>query len=114
MNLVVLHGKLGSDPDVRYTATGTAVCKFSFATSEFINQKKTPVWHRIVAWGKMAETCSKHLKKGSEIVLYGRLSYNQWEKDGVKRKDAEVVMFQMDFCGSAGGGQREAEPEVPF
>jgi len=116
MNLMVLHGKLGNDPELKYTAPGTPVCKFSLATNEYINKVKTTVWHRIVAWGKMAETSSKYLKKGSEIVLYGRLSYNEWTKDGVKRKDAEIVMFSMDFCGggrSQGQGQ-SSEPDIPF
>jgi single-strand DNA-binding protein len=87
LNKVILIGNLGSDPEMRYTASGTAVCKFSLATSRKFTgkdgqkQDKTE-WHRIVAWTKLAEICGQYLSKGKQVMIEGRIEYGSYEKDG--------------------------------
>lgn len=119
MNSVHLFGRLGKDPEVRYTAGGTAVCKFSLATSSKYKDKETTEWHNLVAWGKLAEVIGQYLAKGQQAIFHGRLTYNTWEKDGVKRTTAEVVVDQMWFVGSPGerkqeSKQEEADLDIPF
>jgi single-strand DNA-binding protein len=103
INRVTLMGYLGSDPEFKYTPKGTAVARFSLGTKEKykdasgVAQEKT-IWHRIVAWGKLAEICGKHLRKGQRIVIEGKISYNEWEKDGRKQRDTDIVMKEFWFC----------------
>lgn len=109
VNKVILVGRLGADPDIRYSSNGTAVAKFNLATNERTptgdgNWEDKTEWHRIVAFGKTAETCGSYLNKGKLIYLEGSLRTNQWEdKDGVKRYTTEIVMrdFQMLSTGPA-------------
>lgn len=117
MNIIHLMGRLGSDPDLRYTAGGTAVCKFSLATSSKYKGTETVEWHRLVVWGKLAEVCGQYLKKGQQAIFHGRLTYNKWEKDGVKHTTPEIVVSEMNFVGNPGGqkqGQEEQDPDIPF
>jgi single-strand DNA-binding protein len=117
MNKVILVGNLGADPEVRYTAGGTAVCKFSLATSRRFTgkdgqkQEKTE-WHRIVAWSKLAEICGQYLSKGKQVVIEGRIEYGSYEKDGVKHYTTDIVAENMTMLGTPGG--RGQEPEPPF
>ncbi len=119
MNKVILVGNLGADPEVRYTAGGTAVCKFSLATSRRFTgkdgqkQEKTE-WHRIVAWSKLAEICGQYLSKGKQVVIEGRIEYGSYEKDGVKHYTTDIVAENMTMLGSPGSGGRGQEPEPPF
>jgi single-strand DNA-binding protein len=118
INKVILVGNLGADPEVRYTAGGTAVCKFSLATSRRFTgkdgqkQEKTE-WHRIVAWSKLAEICGQYLSKGKQVVIEGRIEYGSYEKDGVKHYTTDIVAENMQMLGGAGPGTR-GEPEPPF
>ncbi|MDB5038381.1 MAG: ssb [Bacteriovoracaceae bacterium] len=103
VNKVILVGRLGSDPEIRYTQQGVGVTNFNIATSEnWIDkagekQEKTE-WHRIVVWGKMAETCSQYLAKGRQVFVEGRLQTRQWEdKDGGKRYTTEVIAQTVQF-----------------
>ena len=101
-------GNLGADPEMRYTAGGTAVCKFSLATSRRFTgkdgqkQEKTE-WHRIVAWGKLAEICGQYLAKGKQVMIEGRIEYGSYEKDGVKHYTTDIVAENMQMLGSPGG-----------
>ena len=120
VNKVFLVGNLGSDPEMRYTASGTAVCKFSLATSRRFTgkdgqkQEKTE-WHRIVAWGKLGEICGQYLAKGKQVVIEGRIDYGSYEKDGVKHYTTDIVAENMQMLGSPGGqGNRAQEPEPGF
>lgn len=95
-NKVLLLGRLGQDPDLRFTPSGAVVCNFSIATSESWKdsagekQEKTQ-WHKVVVWGKSAEVCGERLKKGSQVCVSGKMIYRQWEnKDDVKMTTAEV------------------------
>lgn len=108
VNKVILIGNLGSDPEVRYTASGTAVSNFNIATNEQWNNKEgqkeeRTEWHRIVCWGRTAELCSQYLSKGRPVYLEGRLQTREWEdKDGNKRYTTEVVAQTVKFLGSRG------------
>lgn len=110
VNKVILIGNLGSDPQVRYTPQGTAVANFNIATSERFNNKagereERTEWHRIVAWGKLAEICQQYLKKGKQVYIEGRLQTRQWEdQQGQKRQTTEIVAQQMTMLGRAGEG----------
>ena len=118
-NRVILIGNLGSDPEMRYTASGTAVCKFSLATSRKFTgkdgqkQEKTE-WHRIVAWTKLAEICGQYLSKGKQVMIEGRIEYGSYEKDGVKHYTTDIVAENMQMLGGPGPGNRAQEPEPPF
>ncbi len=116
VNKVILVGNLGKDPELRYTASGTAVAKFSIATSETFTdrqgakQERTE-WHRITAWGKLAEICGQYLSKGKMVYIEGKIRSDTWEQDGVKRYSYEIVADQMRMLG---GGRGEREAEAPF
>ncbi|MGA7579376.1 MAG: single-stranded DNA-binding protein [Desulfobaccales bacterium] len=121
VNKVILVGNLGADPEMRFTADGTAVCKFSLATSRRFTgkdgqkQEKTE-WHRIVAWRKLAEICGQYLSKGKQVVIEGRIEYGSYEKDGVKHYTTDIVAENMQMLGAAGGagGNRLQESEPSF
>ena len=109
VNKVILVGRLGKDPEVRYTQDGTAVATFSVATSEewkdkTTGEKKEKVeWHRIVAFSKLAEICSEYLKKGQQVYIEGRLQTRSWEKDGITRYATEIFSEKMQMLGSKNG-----------
>jgi single-strand DNA-binding protein len=119
LNKVILVGNLGADPEMRYTASGTAVAKFSLATSRKFTgkdgqkQEKTE-WHRIVAWGKLAEICGQYLSKGKQVIIEGRIEYGSYEKDGVKHYTTDIVAENMQMLGTPGGRGQDREPEPPF
>jgi len=119
LNKVMLIGRLGKDPEVRYTQSGKAVCNFSVATSERwkdsagVKQEKTE-WHNVVAWGKIVDVIQQYVKKGQEIYIEGKLQTTTWdEKDGNKRYKTEVVMDTMSFIGNNGGQGMAAEANQP-
>jgi len=119
VNKVILVGNLGADPEVRYTADGTAVCKFRIATTERFkdrqgNMQERTEWHRIVAWRKLAEICGQYLSKGKQVYIEGKIRNDSWEKDGVKQFSYEIVADTMQMLGAAGGRGPEREPEPPF
>jgi single-strand DNA-binding protein len=97
VNKVILVGRLGRDPEVRYTSSGQGVCNFTLATDEGFTdrtgqrQKRTE-WHRIVLWSKLAEVAQKYLKKGMLVYIEGRLQTRQWDdRSGQKRSSTEIV-----------------------
>src|SRR5512145_3367269 len=110
VNKVILIGNLGGDPTVRYTPQGTAVANFNIATTERFNNKagereERTEWHRIVAWGKLAEICQQYLKKGKQVYIEGRLQTRNWEdQQGQKRSTTEIVAQNMQMLGRAGEG----------
>jgi single-strand DNA-binding protein len=117
VNKVILVGRLGKDPEVRYTPSGAAVANFSIATSEEWKDKNTgekqerTEWHRIVAWRRLGEICGEYLHKGSQIYIEGRLQTRSWEdRDGNKRYTTEIVAQNMQMLEAAGKGGR-TEPE---
>ena len=84
VNKAILVGRLGKDPETRFTGSGQAVCNFSLATDSSFKdrsgerQKRTE-WHRIVVWGKLAEICQQYLKKGMQVYIEGRIQSREWE-----------------------------------
>ena len=114
VNKVILVGRLGRDPETRYTGGGQAVANFSVATDETYKdrngerQKRTE-WHKIVVWGKQAEIAQQYLKKGSQIYLEGRIQSREWmDKENQKRTSFEIVATNFRMLGSRadsmGGG----------
>ena len=121
VNRVILVGRLGRDPETRYTGGGQAVANFSLATDESYKdrngerQKRTE-WHKIVVWGKQAEIAQQYLKKGSLIFVEGRIQSREWQdKEGQKRTSFEIVANNFRMLGgraegatAAGGGTTSA------
>ena len=110
INKVILVGNLGSDPELRYTGSGTAVCNFSLATSESYkdrdgNQVENTEWHNVVAWSRLAEICGEYLKKGRQVYIEGQLQTRQWEdKDGNTKYTTEIKAREMQMLGGRDGG----------
>ncbi len=120
-NKAILVGRLGSDPEVRYTPSGVAVANFNIATSEEWKDKDTgekkerTEWHRIVAWSRLGEICGEYLSKGRQVYIEGRIQTRSWEdRDGNKRYTTEIVASDVQFLGGrdAGPGAR-AEGGAP-
>lgn len=116
VNKVILVGRLGQNPEVKYTPSGAPVANFSVATSESWTdksgqkQEKTE-WHRIVVWGKVAELCGQYLTKGRQVYLEGRLQTRQWQdKDGQTKYTTEVQAQTVQFLGAASGGAERGAP----
>jgi single-strand DNA-binding protein len=114
LNKVMLIGNLGRDPEIRYTKSGQAVANFTLATTEgWTNRsgerEERTEWHRIVAWGKLAETCGEYLSKGKQIYVEGRIQTREWEdRDGNKRYTTEVNANQILMLGRRGEGPGDA------
>jgi len=108
VNKVILLGNLGRDPEVRYTASGQAVTNFTLATTETRTSKDSEKqdfteWHRIVAWGRLAEICGEYLSKGRTVYIEGTLRTRSWEdKEGRKRWTTEILARNMQMLGRAG------------
>ena len=125
VNKVILVGNLGADPEVRYSNTGTAVANFRIATSENWTNKEggketRTEWHRIIAFGKLAEICAEYLNKGKQVYVEGRLQSRSWEdKEGNKRWTTEVVANNVVMLGQLGdqakemGGEPDEGPPEP-
>jgi len=112
VNKVILIGRLGADPEVRYTNSGTSVTTFRMATSVNFKNKdgektdKTE-WHKIVAWARLGEICGEYLAKGKQVYIEGRLQTREWEdKDGNKKWTTEIVANTMEMLGSADDSNR--------
>lgn len=110
VNKVILVGNLGRDVEIRYTSGGTAVATLSLATTDVWTdkggqrQEKTE-WHRVVLWGKTAETLQEYLLKGRQIYVEGRLQTRQWDdRDGNKRYTTETRADRVVLLGGRGGG----------
>lgn len=118
VNKVILVGRLGADPDVKYSGSGTAVAKLSIATTEWQGEGKEPLteWHRAVLFGKTAEAAGNHLHKGSLVFIEGKLRTNQWEdQNGVKRFTTEIIAGDVVFLsgkddsGPQGQSQQQSQ-----
>jgi single-strand DNA-binding protein len=117
VNKVILIGNLGGNPEVRYTANGTAVAKFSLATNETYsdkegNRQEQVEWHRVVAWGKLAEICGQYLTKGKQVYLEGQLRTRTWEQDGSNRSATEIIARNLMMLGGR-SAQENQETDLP-
>jgi single-strand DNA-binding protein len=119
VNKVILVGNLGKDPDLRYTAGGTAVCTFSLATSERYKdrdgqQQEKTEWHNIVAWRQLAEICGKYLTKGKQVYIEGKIQTRSYDdRDGNKRYITEIVADQMQMLGRPGDENNAGQRREP-
>jgi single-strand DNA-binding protein len=124
VNKAILVGRLGRDPESRFTSSGQQVCNFTLATDESFKdragekQKRTE-WHRIVVWGKLAEICQQYLKRGTMVYVEGRIQTRQWDdRSGSKRTTTEIVASVMRMLSPRGEAapapaEPEAEPAAP-
>lgn len=125
LNKAMVIGRLGADPEVRYTQSNTAVATLSVATTERYKdrngeQQESTEWHRIVAWGRLAEICQQYLKKGSLAYFEGPIQTREWEdKDGQKRYTTEIKALNMQMLDSRGSSDDStasasvSKPEEP-
>ena len=126
LNKVMIIGRLGRDPEMRYTPSGRPVTTFSVATSRSWNtsdgeRRSETEWFNIVAWGSLAEICNQYLVKGQQVYIEGRLQTRNWEdSDGNKHSSVEVVANEMIMLGdrrsdNQNDDQKEnEEDEFPF
>jgi len=110
VNKAILIGRLGADPEVRFSGSGTAIANVNIATSERFTdrqgekQERTE-WHRVVMFGRLAEIAQQYLKKGRQVYIEGRLQTRQWEdKEGQKRYTTEIVANVMQMLGGRNDG----------
>jgi len=114
VNKVILIGRLGKDPEVKYTPSGAPVAKFSLATDEAFKdrsgeQQKRTEWHNIIAWNKLAEICGQYLTKGKQVYIEGSIRSRQWEDQaGNKRTAYEIIARTMQMLGSKADSERTA------
>jgi single-strand DNA-binding protein len=124
INKVILVGHLGADPEMKYTAGGSALCTFRLATSESFNDREgqpqtRTEWHRVVTWGKLAEICGQYLSKGRLTYVEGSIRTRAWDDaaSGAKRYITEVNARDVQFLSGSGGGSQEAgeaySPDIP-
>ncbi|MHB8573854.1 MAG: single-stranded DNA-binding protein [Dehalococcoidia bacterium] len=116
LNKVMIIGNLGKDPEMRFTANGSAVTNFSVAVGRQYSgpdgeRREETEWFTVVAWNKLAEQCNQFLQKGRKVYVEGRLQTRSWDgTDGVKHYKTEVVALDVRFLDrgpGAGGGERE-------
>lgn len=112
VNKAILVGNLGKDPEIRFTGTGRAVCKFPLATTTSWNdndgqrQERTE-WHNVIVWGKQGENCGKFLSKGRQVFVEGEIRSRSYDdKDGNKRYITEIIAQNVRFLGGGAGGGR--------
>lgn len=111
LNKAMIIGRLGKDPEIRYTTGGMAIANFSIATSEEwkdkeSNEKKERTeWHRIVAFGKLGEICGEYLSKGKQVYIEGRIQTRSWDdKEGNRKYTTEIVASDMQFLDRKDSG----------
>lgn len=122
INSVILVGRLTRDAELKYTSSGTPVCKFSLAVNR--RKRSGEQWSDeanffdVVLWGRFGETMNQYLQKGKQVCVEGELRQNRWEQDGQSRSKVEIIANNMQLLGSTGGssgGQtRSAQASQPF
>jgi single-strand DNA-binding protein len=119
MNLHILKGNLGRDPELTYTPAGDAVCKFSIAVPHPYHpkDKEKTTWANCVAWRKTAENIAKFFTKGQQILVTGFTEERKWEKDGQKHSMMQTTVQTFQFCGSTAGSPgktTDTNDSIPF
>jgi single-strand DNA-binding protein len=119
INKVILIGNLGSDPDTKFTQSGSAVTNLSLATDESYKDKTTgqmvpkTEWHKIVMFNRLAEIAKDYLKKGSKIYIEGRLQTRKWQdQSGQDRYSTEIVANELQMLDSKGEGQAPQQQQA--
>jgi single-strand DNA-binding protein len=114
VNKVILVGNLGQDPETRHTNGGNSVTTLRLATAEKYkdrdgNPQERTEWHTVIVWGKQGEACGRHLTKGRQVYVEGRLQTRKWQdKEGKDRYSTEVIGDNVRFLGGSPGEKREA------
>lgn len=123
MNKVILVGNAGMDPDSGTTTNGTTYARISIATNEKWKDKQGELqektsWHRVKFWGKQAEAVAKYVRKGSKLLVEGRIEYGEYEKDGMRVFTTEIVAKTVEFLSRNLASSPEApapgDDDVPF
>jgi single-strand DNA-binding protein len=104
-------GRMVRDPEVRFAATGTAMCNFTLACGWKTKEKEGTEFVRVVAYNKLAEVIGEYMKKGSQMYISGRMSTREYEKDGAKRYSTEVIADKMQMLGHAKGSEDAPKPK---
>jgi single-strand DNA-binding protein len=118
LNKAMIIGRLGADPEVRFTQANTAVASFSVATSEKYKDKNGEMventeWHKVVAWGRLAEICQEFIRKGSQIYVEGPIQTRSWDdKDGVKRYTTEIKALVIQMLDGKGEKSEQGKAQV--
>ena len=117
VNKAIIVGNLGRDPEVRYSASGSAIANVTVATTDSWKDRQSgerqerTEWHRVVFFNRLAEIAGEYLKKGSQVFIEGRIQTRKWEdKDGNERWTTEIVANEMQMLGSRGGGGTQGGP----
>jgi single-strand DNA-binding protein len=123
VNKVILLGFLGKNPELKYSASGVAVCRFSLATNETFKNKagepqKRTEWHSVVAWGKLAEICGEYLTKSKQVYIEGSIRTGKWQdRNGNERKSYDIVARYMQMLSPSANGNgakpKETRPSQP-
>lgn len=116
---IILLGKLGRDPEMRYTSDGKPVTTFSLAVNDYVNKEKVTAWFKVTVWGNRAETANQYLKKGSSVQVIGKLQFDKetggprlWDdKNGKARSSFEVTADDVVFI--SGNATSEPKAEIP-
>ena len=115
LNRCEFIGRLGKDPEVRFSASGEAICNFSIAVGWKTKDKDGTEWVRITSFGKLAGICGDYLKKGSQVFIAGRMTTRKWQnKDGVDQYTTEVVADQMQMLGGKSDAPPAAKPDGAY
>ena len=116
VNKVILLGNVGRDPETRYAQNGTAVTRFSIATSEIWKdrssgeQQERTEWHNVVCFARLAEVAGEYLRKGSKVYIEGQLRTSSWEQDGQKKYRTEVNARELQMLDSKGHSETQTPP----
>jgi single-strand DNA-binding protein len=119
LNKALLFGNLTRDPEIRSLPSGVQVCSFSIATNRVYkdkegNKQEQAEFHNIVTFGRQAEICAQYLKKGSGVLVEGRIQTRSWEQDGQKKYRTEIVADRVQFGpGGSGSGAPRAASDTP-
>ncbi len=115
INKVILIGTLGRDPEMRFLPNGNAVCNLNLATNEGYKDKNTgqqvekTEWHRVSAFGRLAEVMGEYLNKGSKCYIEGKLETREYEKDGIKRYSTSILAHEMTMLDNRNAGQADSQ-----
>lgn len=117
VNRVTILGNLGNDPEVKYTASGSAIANLTVATSESWNDKATGEkreaveWHRVVLFGKLAEVAGEYLRKGSQVYIEGQLRTRKWTDQSGQEKYTTEIVVGMNGVMQMIGGKQDSKPQ---
>ena len=106
VNKAILIGRLGKDPEKRATPAGKTVCRFTLATDTGFGDNRKTDWHNVVCFDRQADFVANYLRKGSMVYVEGRISYGQYEKDGVKRYTTDIIANTVQNLSGRGDGQQ--------